>query len=288
MSVAAVAKKDFRDGVRSRLLWALTAMFVLSIGGFSLLATQSSVEDGGTVALIGMLGISSLIAVVVLVPLTGLVVSIKSVVRERELGSIKILLSLPHTRGEVVAGKFIGRVGLLTTAILSGFLPAGIIFALRIDNFPLFEYVALVLVTILFGVTFVAVGLGISALTRTETRATIGGVAAFFLLYSWQSIFNWINGQLELFSGDALLFVQRFDLFTVFYDVFAAIMTVQHDDIPNASLVAVNQQMMEDPSASEVASQPIYLQHWFAFVILGAWIAVPLMIGYYRFKATDL
>ena len=33
MSIAAVAKKDFRDAVQSRALWALLAVFVVLWGG---------------------------------------------------------------------------------------------------------------------------------------------------------------------------------------------------------------------------------------------------------------
>ena len=289
MSVAAVARKDFRDGIRSRLLWGLIALFVLSIGGFGFIATRSPSNEGGAVALIGILGISALLAVVFLVPLTGLVVSIKSIVRERELGSIRILLSLPHTRAEVVAGKFIGRVGLLTVAILAGFIPAGLLFMVRVSDFPLFEYAAFVLVTILFGVMFVAVGLSVSALTKTETRATIGGITAFFLLYFWQGIFNWLNGQLDLFSptGDAFMFIQRFHLMNVFYDSLMAILSIRYEEIPNASLAAIGQSMAQGPGAT-IGDQPFYLQHWFAFVILALWVAVPLAIGYWRFETTDL
>lgn len=282
MSVVAVAKKDYRDGLRSKLLWALSALFLLSIGGFSYLVSDPTIDQGGEVAVIGLLG-ASLVVVVFLVPLTGLVVSIKSIVRERELGSIKILLSLPHTRLEVIAGKFIGRVGLLTTAILAGFVPAGFIFVLRLEDLPLgdftFLYGAFVFMTIMFGVVFVAVGLGISALVSTETRATIAGVGAFFLLYFWQGIFTWLNNELELFSGDAELFVRRFELFTVMSDAMFAMVLFWYGDHE------VVQEMLE---ASNVGDQPFYLEPWFAFVILGIWIAVPLAIGYFRFQSRDL
>ncbi len=289
MSVAAVARKDFRDGIRSRLLWGLIALFVVSIAGFSVLATRNvdGVQAEGELAILFVLGLSFVLAIVVLVPLTGLVVSIKSIVRERELGSLKILLSLPHSRGEVIVGKFLGRSALLTTAILAGFLPAGLVFAIRVPEFPVPEYLAFTLVTVLFGIVFVAVGLGISALVSTETRATVAGVGAFFLLYLWDNLFGYVNAQLDLLSGDALTFVLRFDLFTVFFDVLLTLFSLRYDDVPSAS-AAVSGQLAGGPEVAEIPAQPFYLQHWFALVILALWIAVPVAIGYLRFERADL
>ncbi|WP_290809918.1 ABC transporter permease subunit [Halovivax sp.] len=288
MSYRAVAKKDFQDGIRSKLLWGLVALFVLSIAGFSLIASRGATSPGeDELFLIGVLGVSAVLAITILIPLTGLVVSIKSIVRERELGSIKVLLSLPHTRGEVIVGKFIGRSGLLTAAILSGFVPAALIVLVHFGTLPVYEYVAFVLVTLLFGTVFVAVGIGMSSLVSTETRANVAGFGFFILLYFWDSIFGWINGQLGLFSGDAERLVFRFDLFVVFWDSLMALLSIRYDEIPNASAVAYGETFQTD-LAGEAASQPFYLQHWFAFVILALWIAVPLAIGYRRFERTDL
>lgn len=291
MSVPAVVRKDYRDGIRSKLLWALIAAFLVSIGGFALLATRSvqeGAESGGS-QLLGLMGFAVIFAVIVLIPITGLVVSIKSIVRERELGSLKILLSLPHSRAEVVAGKFLGRAGLLTTAILAGFLPAGLVFLLRIDDFPVYEYVVFVLVTILFGVVFVAVGIGLSALVSTETRATVGGIGAFFVLLFWNQLFGYVNDQLDLLSGNGELFVERFYLFNVFFDSLMALLSIRDDEVPGASIVAYSEMAVPEPGAApEIASQPFYLQHWFAFVILALWIAIPLAIGYYWFENADL
>jgi ABC-2 type transport system permease protein len=39
---------------------------------------------------------------------------------------------------------------------------------------------------------------------------------------------------------------------------------------------------------SAAASDPFFLQDWFGFVILLAWMVVPLLIGYYRFERADL
>lgn len=290
MSVGAVVRKDFRDGIRSKLLWLLIAFFVLSIGGFTYLATGSTGQDasGQDVQLLGILGIAAIFAVIFLVPITGLVVSIKSIVRERELGSIKILLSLPQNRYEVVVGKFIGRSGLLTAAILAGFVPAGLLLFVRTGELPVFEYSMFVLVTILFGVVFVAVGIGLSALVNTETQGTVAGVGAFFVLFFWDTLFNFVNGQLDLLSGNAADFASRLYLFNVFFDALFTLLSLQSGDLPSGSIVTWTEASFAEPGAATIPAQPFYLQNWFAFVILALWIAVPLVVGYYLFSRKDV
>lgn len=278
-----IAKKDIRDGIRSKLLLGLIALFVLIMGGFSALSARGSGADD----LLALLGFASILVVIVLVPVTGLVVSFKSITRERESGSLNVLLSLPFTRTDVFFGKFIGRSTLLITAILAGFVPAGIILLLATSEPFVWEYTALVLVTILFGIIFVAFGVSLSAVLQTETQATIGGIGAFVLLYFWNNIFNFINSELSLLSGDALLLVQRFALFNVFLDSLLALFSLNDGDSPNASWVVLEQGFGQ-PEQAEVASQPFYLQHWFAFVILALWITIPLAVAHYQFNRTDL
>src|SRR6056297_3070983 len=174
MSYAAVARKDFQDGIRSKTLWVLMALFLVSVGGIAWLFTNGAGTSPASDLQVALLfAVSALPAILFLVPLTGLIVSIKSIVRERELGSIKIVLSLPHSRLEVLAGKLVGRSALLTAAILVGFIPGAVVLSTQFGAFPIYELIALTAMTILFGIAFVAVGLGVSALVSTETRATV-------------------------------------------------------------------------------------------------------------------
>ncbi|AGB14839.1 ABC-type transport system involved in multi-copper enzyme maturation, permease component [Halovivax ruber XH-70] len=294
MSYAAVARKDFSDGIRSRMLWGLMALFLLAVGGITYLFVDSAgaAEFGTGVErklAVGLLFvISAMPAIAFLVPLTGLVVSIKSISRERDLGSIKILLSLPHSRLEVLVGKLIGRSGLLTIAILASFVPSAILLMVQFDAFPLFELSVVTGLTILFGIAFVAVGIGASALVSTESRATLVGITIFILFYAWQAIFSYVNSRLELLSGDAAAFVYRFDLFNVFMDMLLAVFSLRYEELPNTSVVGEGQNVLSNPDQYQGLEQPFFLQHWFAFVILALWVAVPVAIGYWRFQRADL
>lgn len=126
MSWIAVARKDFRDTVQSRALWVLVAVFV----ALSVVSTYAYVEvpemfgsPGGATfggLIFFTLGISALF-----VPLAAIVVGYKSLAGERELGSIKLLLSLPTTRANVFAGKVLGRAAVLAVGLGVG-LVAGL------------------------------------------------------------------------------------------------------------------------------------------------------------------
>lgn len=292
MSVQAIVEKDFRDGMRSRLLWVLTSLFVLLLGGIALAVTrggQPETQQEAT-AILELFRGSVFIAVVLLVPLTGLVVSMKSIARERELGSIKVLLSLPHERWEVLLGKFLGRSALLTTAIVAGFLPAGIIYVVRIDGFPVGQYVVFTIATVLLGLQFVAIGVAASALLESESQATLAGVGLLFLLLTWRFFFeagNLITGAL---SGNDLFFLRRFYLLTLFNDMVRGLLSLTEELSTNAT-AAIGPRDVEpviQNGSPVIPDQPFYLQHWFAFVILAALIVVPLAIGYYRFDRMDL
>lgn len=287
MNVTPILVKDYQDGMRSKLLWGLIALFIVSIGGFSLLASNGNAGSAQADRVVAAMGFAYIIAILFLVPVTGLVVSIKSITRERELGSIRILLSLPHSRAEVILGKFLGRSALLTTAILAGFVPAGIVLGLRLDGISMVDWSMLTLVTVLFGIAFVGVGIGVSALVKTETRATVAGLATFVLLFAWQWILNYVNSELDLLAtdGNAYLFIQRFHLLNVFSDITAALQSLYTDGIPSASVVVPRR---ISAGSVTVDPQPFYLDHWFAFAILALWIIVPLAIGYWRFERTDL
>ncbi|WP_254861489.1 ABC transporter permease subunit [Halovivax gelatinilyticus] len=275
MSAITVAKKDFRDGMRSKALWLLTALFVLFVPVVAAydVVSGTSTEDGIPVTFV----LAFVVVMVFLVPVTALVVSIKSIVRERSLGTIKLLLVQPHTRGEVFFGKLLGRTALMTVAILVAFVPAAVILGLGVSGFPVGWLVAAVVVLVLFGFTFLVIGLCASTMTRSETGATVAGFAIFVLVYAWDSIFAVINWQLDLVSGNAELFVHRFNLSVVGDDVITAVESLWNNDVGSASTIV-----------SDGADAPFYLQHWFAFVLLGVWIGLPLAIGYWRMNRMEL
>jgi ABC-2 type transport system permease protein len=237
--------------------------------------------DGDETLLVSA-GLSFFLGILFFVPLAGLFISIKSIVREKESGSINLLLSLPHTRLDMVLGKFVGRAVVLTVAILAAFGPASIYLLAVGGGTGVYELFALLLSIMFFGLIFVGVGIGLSALVNSETQALVVGVTIFFLLFLWVPILN----QLGINAPDI---VSRFWLVFMFIDFFLVLLSLNDPDIANASVVRYDDIIVDDGFDSvTIPSQDIWLQHWFVFVILALWIVVPLGIGYYRFKSQDL
>ncbi|PSQ41205.1 ABC transporter, partial [Halobacteriales archaeon SW_5_68_122] len=98
MSVLAVAEKDFRDAVRSRLMIGVAVLFVAFTGGGIALIVAFTPEEigiGGAIEAVRQLifGSSALF-----VPIVALGIGFKSIAGERQSGSLKLLLSLPNSR----------------------------------------------------------------------------------------------------------------------------------------------------------------------------------------------
>lgn len=275
MSTLTVAKKDFRDAVRSKSLWLLTVLFVLFVPVVALytVVSGSSVDDGIPTALVFSTGL----VMVVLAPVTALLVSIKSIVRERTLGTITTLLSLPHTRGEVFFGKLLGRLAVFTAAVLVGYVPALVILSLGHSEFATFEFVVTVVAVLYFGFFFLLIGLCASTLTRSESVATAAGFAIYFLIYFWSTIFTLLNNWLGLVDGHAETFVSRFELTIIGNDITTMLLWLRGRESDMASA-----------AVSNGGDVPFYLQHWFAVVPLLVWIGVPLAIGYWQFNRIEL
>jgi ABC-2 type transport system permease protein len=279
MTWQTVAKKDIKDSVRSRGLWGIIGIFLALILVLSWLLSPGG--DGDETLLVSA-GLSFFLGILFFVPLAGLFISIKSIVREKESGSINLLLSLPHTRLDMVLGKFVGRAVVLTIAILAAFGPASIYLLAVGGGTGVYELFALLLSIMFFGLIFVGVGIGLSALVNSETQALVVGVTIFFLLFLWVPILN----QLGINAPDI---VSRFWLVFMFIDFFLVLLSLNDPGISSASVVRYDDIIVDDGFDSvTIASQDIWLQHWFVFVILALWIVVPLGIGYYRFKGQDL
>lgn len=274
MSWLAIAKKDIKDSIRSRGLWGLIAVFFVLIA----LLTWFTMPDNasGEDSLLAAAGLTFVFGLLFFVPLSGLFLSVKSIVRERESGTINLLLSLPHSRGDMIVGKFLGRSAVMAITVVAGFLPSLLFILIRADEAGVPDFLAFLAAVVLFGIMFVGIGVGFSALVNSETQATVAGVGLFFVLFLWLPIIN--NLGLDLPD-----FFSRFYLLFMFIDLW---ITLAEVDPTGASIVELGNAF--DPNTEATESVAVYMQNWFAFVILALWTLVPLVIGYVRFNSTDL
>jgi ABC-2 type transport system permease protein len=282
MSWLVVARKDFADAVRSRMLWGIVGLFAV------LMAVSALVPDllGGSDPVVGYSIAANLAET--LVPVTALVAAYLAIAGERESGSIKILLGAPHSRLDVTLGKLVGRAGVVVVGIVAGFLVAGVVAAIVYGDPALSEFVSVTALTAALGLAFVGIAVGISAATSTRSRAMALAVGLFFLFaLLWDLV------------PIALTYLRTGSLPTPGATVPAWQMLIQRLNPSEAfgQLVGTALGGAESPGGNGGAAAltgqvsgrvPFYLDDWFMVVILGAWTVVPVVLGHLRFRDADL
>jgi ABC-2 type transport system permease protein len=276
MSWAVVARKDFEDAARSKMLWGITVLFVLATAGV-MYAVSAFTDDFTAKQAIGLLSQPATL----LVPLAALVVAYLAIAGERESGSIKLLLGLPHTRRDVVLGKLIGRSSIVGVATIIAFIAGAIVLFVQYGSFPVTDFLVQGVVTFIFGMVFVGIAIGFSSMAATRSRAMAGAIGLFFLFELVWSIIP--LGVYYLIEGGM---PSGADGFPPWY------LLLQLINPTNAYSIAAG--FLTDPNAPSLyaelvnGSTPFYLEGWFSLVILAFWLVVPVMLGYWRFERADI
>lgn len=262
-----VARKDFADAVRSKLFLALSVLMIL----FAYLALYAiSVFDDAASAETGIQGLSG--PMFVLVPIIALIVGYMAIVGERERGSIRYVLSLPLTRGDVLLGKFVGRTAVVTVPIAVGFLVAMPFVYVLYGEFPVITYAEFVTRVLLVAIVFVSLSVGVSGSVDSLAKA-LGGVVGIFVL------FEWLWGIIPL---------------AIYYLFYQEVMDPMEapawaDFIFQLSPAEATRQVADAIFAASISTQePLLLQEWVAGIIVLLWILLPLWVGYYRFSRATI
>ncbi|ELZ60977.1 MULTISPECIES: ABC transporter permease [Halorubrum] len=193
MSVGTIARKDLADASRSKMLWVVAVLVLLSMAGVTgLVAATTSMPAREVFGLAFQLAVTTL-------PIIALILAKGSITGERESGSLRVLLSLPPSRSDILLGKLLGRAVLMLIATLVGGLTTGlVVFALLGGEIGiLIPFVGFLGV---MGVVFVAIGVGVSAASASDNRATAIVVGAYMILVAlWNLIERGIQfGAVEL------------------------------------------------------------------------------------------
>ncbi|WP_227353376.1 ABC transporter permease subunit [Haladaptatus salinisoli] len=295
MTWQAVARKDFRDSLRSRWLWALTALFVLVFSLPPLLVFYLEMGGGGgrgggtTDAFLYLMKQGT----ATLVPLISIVIGYAAVTRERESGSLKLLLSLPHSRDDVVFGKVLGRSAVVGVSTLIGFVFAAVVLLLTSLEFAAVNYLLFALLTLLLGLVFVGLSVGISAAASTSRRSMVACVALYIsFVVLWSALTNQIVTALTKrfnmeVAGQAkvYLFVTLLNPTTAYKTLVDTVLIEKQLD---ARLQLFNQFVRPAVAQAFGGSVPFYLSDVFVVAYLLFWLFVPVAIGILVFERADL
>ncbi len=276
MSWVSVARKDFIDSRRSKGLWALIAVYV-GLLVLSVYAAPSNVTMKNILQLLTFVGIF-------IIPISALVVAYLAIAGERESGSIKFLLGLPNTRLDLVVGKFVGRSAVVAVGLLLAFGIAAIEGSFMLSSIDFTVFVEFFLLFLFFAMTYVAIAVGLSAACASRSRAMVSSVGIFF-------VFNVLWTIPPISPSAALRFVVHdqlgMHLSSQIYE-FVYLVSPSYAFQRASGLVFPHRMMYSFHVLKPNAVIPFYLEQWFMLVILGAWLVVPLVLGYLSFERADL
>jgi ABC-2 type transport system permease protein len=299
MSTFAVAKKDFKDVRRAKTLWLLIGLLGL-ISGLLAYVFQGSTGTPDTEVVQNLFqSIAGINAI--LLPIVVLIATYLAIAGERESGSIKFLLGLPNSRRDVVLGKLLSRLGMVTVAVAVMFFVALIIALYRFAVFPVGVFVGVFAMTVLYGAVFVSVAVAVSALTSSRSRAVAAAVGTYFvsILVFFLPGIN-VRQIVRFLNEDVLGLGANIDLyqFVQYVSPFFAFQKALNLVVPERMQSEFfRSQRVDGPArggqegyeaAVEAVNLPFYLSNEFGLVILAVWLVVPLALGYWRFERADL
>lgn len=283
-----VAKKDFRDAIRAKSVWAVTALFVLAAAGATALYAQVDFFHGGNPTAAGLVSFVRN-ATTLFLPVIALLAGYRSVSGEREDGQLRLLLSLPVTRRDVVLGKLIGRTGVVVVPALLAYLVAAVLGVALMGGFDYLQFLSFGAVTALYALAYVAIGVGISASSSTASKSLVGAVLFW-------AVFQFFWGTI----GFVLLWVTSgpgfpsFDPVPAWYVLFTrlsptgAFGAASSTFVPGGVTAGMPTGAGSGGFGFSLPSGPFFVEEWFGFVPLVGWVVVPVLVGYWRFAKADL
>lgn len=296
MTWQAIARKDFRDAVRSKWLWGLSLLFV---GVFALPPILLFYFEMGTTPQQGQIGTTDMFVFLmkqgtsILIPLIAIVVGYTSITQERESGSLKLLLSLPHSREDVVFGKVLGRSGVLVLPIALGFAVALAVLLVTSLSLKLVNFLLFAALTALLGLVFVGLAVGISAAANTGRRAMGTAIALFvWFVVLWNAFANLVVNALVKYVGisqaakyETVLFLKLLNPTQAYKTLVDAFLM---DSALQSRIYMFSVFKRNTVGQAFGDSLPVYLSDPFVVAYLLAWLFVPVAIGLRRFSKTDL
>lgn len=317
-----VAKKDFKDAIRSRGLLLLSVVFLVFfafpvVGQLYLnLNLARGLREVGMQLLISGLYTN---LVTFLLPIVAIFAGYAAVTKERTSGSLKLLLSLPFSRRDVIVGKVVGRSAVVGVSLAVAFALTALLLAATQLTFKPELYGLFALYTMVFAIVFVAIVVSISGAVPSSR---ISGIVTFFVYFyftfTWNSLANFIGSLLSDYAGVQGSLRWHLVLFLKLFNPNQAYKTLTNSMLsnnPNGALSArfgmfsqgktqmrtictdvLRGNATEVPGffgnrtvCQETANAvPFYFSDAAVFVYLLAWIVVAAAISYYTFNRYDL
>lgn len=180
--ILATAASEFRIALRNRWVAIATALMVL----FSLVLAATGAAPTGDVGVdplsVTVVSLTSL--AVYLVPLLALLMSFDAIAGEVERGTLPLLLTYPVSRLQILLGKLLAHLAILTLALVLGYGAAGVMAFITdpasVKALP--SLWRLIWTSVLLGAAFLGLGYTLSSLSRRPSGAA-GLAMGLWLLF---------------------------------------------------------------------------------------------------------
>jgi len=173
-----IAREEYRRALETRWLFAFTALFAVLVLGVSYFGLVQSREVGFQGFARVTLSLMNL--VLLFVPLTGMLLGVTSLAASSD--TLALLLAQPVTRGEVLAGKFLGLSAALGIAQALGFGAGGLVIALDAGASQVPGFLALTGLSLLLGWLSIAVALLVAAAWPDRLKAMAAALILWLLM----------------------------------------------------------------------------------------------------------
>jgi Cu-processing system permease protein len=269
-----LATAEFQEGWRNR--WVLCTVLLLTALAFALALLGSSPIGETRISALNVTTVSLASLSVYLIPLIALTLSYDAIVGEKERGTLLLLLTYPVKRWQVIAGKFLGHLAIIASAVILGYGATGTYLALTGDLQPGdgAMFFSMLASSVILGGVFVALGYLISV--TVSSRATAAGIAVacwlfIVVVYDLLLLGLVLSDSAHRISTDlfgTLLLLNPADVYRLFNLAGSSA----------ASLVSGSVGLLEDSILS-----PALL-----VLVLCLWVVIPLLISIRVFSRDEL
>lgn len=297
MTWQGIARKDYEDVIRSRMIWGLLGVFVLLMAIITFGAAAGQLEDATGE---DILFLFANIGGQLVVPIIALVVGYMAIVGERQSGTLRMFFGLSFGRRDVFAGKVASRLGVIAVATLATCAVAALLSLLLFGSVPVREFLGFTALTVLFGTMFTAIAVSVSAMAASRMRAMAGAIGSYVLFVMlWHplvaGLYYGLNGELVGYEAPAWYFLAlRLNPLDAYNKAVGALLDQYLFGLIGWTSIVEDVSSRRMQEGGLLVSErlggdvPLYLSEWAAPVVLLAWTVVPLLVGYYRFERADL
>lgn len=242
------------------------------------------------------------LSVQLLLPFVVFLLTFRAVVSPRTAGSLKLTLSLPLTRREILLGKILGRSAGICAVVVTATVALTVLGTVRFGFPNPLRFASVVGSTLLYILVLVTISVSASAMSSSLVRV-VGTVFTTYVLafIFWDQITGSLYGGFTgtsvnrlsppaeggLFLLDRLAPESAYNVLTNWLlgvgnsaDSFEFVVPELTPGNTTDTLVV--------EAAFQAGSEPFYLHPALAVVILLLWIAIPAFVASHRFRRADL